>query len=113
MMSATRDRQVAELTVVLAEALPGHEHVNLAWRVVGPLLRAARAYGRLQELACSRELTGREVAREARLEREIRALVSPLAVTFGGDPRGFTVKVVLPSGRSNTWGNDGWGVPGS
>lgn len=38
-----------------------------------------------------------------------------LVVHFGGDPRGYTVKVKLPSGRYNTWGGaeDGWGVPNS
>ena len=30
---------------------------------------------------------------------------------FGGDPRGYTVKLHLPEGTSNTWGRDGYGVP--
>lgn len=32
---------------------------------------------------------------------------------FGGDPRGYTVKILLPDGSSNTWGGFecGWGVP--
>ena len=36
-----------------------------------------------------------------------------LPVAFGGDPRGFTVKLKLPSGASNTWGGseEGYGVP--
>ncbi len=27
------------------------------------------------------------------------------------DPRGYTVKLSLPSGRSNHWGGETWGVP--
>lgn len=32
---------------------------------------------------------------------------------FGGDPRGYTVKLLLPDGSYNTWGGFecGWGVP--
>ena len=31
----------------------------------------------------------------------------------GGDPRGYTLKMILPSGKYNTFGGkeDGWGVP--
>ena len=33
-------------------------------------------------------------------------------VKLGGDPRGYVVKLILASGRHNTWGGapDGWGV---
>ncbi|MFC5392647.1 hypothetical protein [Bosea vestrisii] len=33
-------------------------------------------------------------------------------VKIGGDPRGYVVKLILASGRHNTWGgaSDGWGV---
>lgn len=51
--------------------------------------------------------------REAQIERRIAELCAEIgiAVHFGGDPRGYTVKVQLPNGASNTWGRDGWGVP--
>ncbi|MCL8382074.1 hypothetical protein [Xanthobacter aminoxidans] len=32
------------------------------------------------------------------------------SVTIGGDPRGYVLRLVLASGRTNTLGNDGWGV---
>lgn len=37
-----------------------------------------------------------------------------IAVQFGGDPRGYALALLLPSGASNSWGGDpadGWGVP--
>jgi len=34
-------------------------------------------------------------------------------IVFGGDPRGATVKLVLPSGTCNDWGKEGWCVPNS
>lgn len=32
------------------------------------------------------------------------------SVAIGGDPRGYVLRLVLASGRTNTMGNDGWGV---
>ena len=34
-------------------------------------------------------------------------------LNLGGDPRGFAVKLILPTGRYNTWGGkeEGYGVP--
>ena len=32
-------------------------------------------------------------------------------VKFSGDPRGATVKLILPNGDTNDWGKDGWCVP--
>ena len=53
--------------------------------------------------------------RAHQLEKRMLAILKPYGfdVTFGGDPRGFTVKLKLPSGASNTWGGseDGYGVP--
>ena len=53
--------------------------------------------------------------RSAQLEKRMLAILKPYGfdATFGGDPRGFTVKLKLPSGASNTWGGseDGYGVP--
>lgn len=51
---------------------------------------------------------------EARIENLIRDICTAytLPVTFGGDPRGFTVKLHFSSGRFNSWGGreEGYGV---
>ena len=53
--------------------------------------------------------------REAQLEKRIRAIVAELGdgfgVVFQGDPRGCTVKLTVPSGRTNDWGREGICVP--
>lgn len=77
------------------------------------LMTLAREHGRLQELACSQEMPDDY---DTEIEAQIRDLcerVIGCRVKFGGDPRGYTVKVFLPSGRYNTWGgeSEGWGVP--
>lgn len=53
--------------------------------------------------------------REGQIEKRITTLASELGIVanFGGDPRGFTVKLQLPDGAYNSWGGkeDGFGVP--
>lgn len=47
-----------------------------------------------------------------RIERKISAnLPKGFAGVFNGDPRGSTVKIKVPSGRSNGWSNEGMCVP--
>lgn len=53
--------------------------------------------------------------RQASNDRRIKELCADfkVPVKLGGDPRGYTVKLRLPSGAYNTWGgaDDGYGVP--
>lgn len=88
------------------------------------ILRAARTIQRLAETACNRPLTEREERRHAAAVARIRKSLAELATwstdgrsvtiaEIGRDPRGYCVKLRLPSGKGNTWGGDecGWGVP--
>ena len=85
------------------------------------LCRAARTYGRLQVTACNRELTERERKRDESAAERINELVLQLPLVDGqfikadlnGDPRGATVKLILPDGRFDDWGGEGICVPGS
>jgi hypothetical protein len=82
------------------------------------IARLARTHARLQEAKCNRELTPSELARESQIERHIQELVAKLPPTgsgkhvapkFTGDPRGFTVRIVVPDDPhgGNTWGRGG------
>ena len=96
------------------------------------LCRHGKTYARVQEAICNgvewsqydtNESYNRRQARheawtekrEAQLEKRIRAIVAGLGAGFGvvmgGDPRGCTVKVTVPSGRTNDWGKEGICVP--
>lgn len=46
-----------------------------------------------------------------RTERRVHTLAARMGATvkFNGDPRGYVVKLTLPSGRYNTWGGKGEG----
>lgn len=57
----------------------------------------------------------RTVASQAKVDRceaRVSALLARhgLTATFNGDPRGFPFLIILPSGRSNSWGGVGWGL---
>lgn len=85
-------------------------------RDVVSLLWGSRALTRLAEAECNRGLSGREETREKALRARIAALVSEgydgLTPRFGGDPRGYVVKLVCRDGEYNTYGGaeEGWGV---
>jgi hypothetical protein len=80
--------------------------------------RLATTYTQIQELWCNEEMSDARRARverkEARLERAMlriagelpQASTGPCKVIFGGDPRGYSVKVQVPGAphTGNTFG---------
>lgn len=87
------------------------------------MLSLGAAYRRLQEKECNEgTLAGYDADLEKRTADQLKECAETLGVglKLGGDPRGFTVKVLFPldaDGRRpyNTWGGmeEGWGVPTS
>ena len=79
------------------------------------LIRQAHALDRLNEVECNRGLTPGETARQERLEKRVREIAADLglSVKFNSDPRGASVRLLLPcTKRYNTWGGEeeGWAV---
>jgi hypothetical protein len=75
------------------------------------LMRLAKKHHRLAEQACNEDVP--EDHRE-RCETAIRAVCAKMRgciPVFSGDPRGATVKLRLPSGRTNDWGGTGVCIP--
>ena len=91
------------------------------------ICRLAPTYARIQEAWCNGVEESQEAAlreREAELERRIADLVAnlphteegPIRVGFTGDPRGATIKLVLPGSLEryhDDWGRVGICVPGA
>lgn len=83
------------------------------------LMARATTAQRLSELFCSVEMSEAETARQERKDEVNDAAIEAICKAWGlkarldGDPRGYVVKLLLPSGRHNTWGGAecGWGVP--
>ena len=122
------DRQKFEDLVCTESALPWGDKRHFA-RLI---LRHARTYQHLQEDNCNgcgtyynepqeqfakrQDRFEKRVAhREEMIERRLREIASELgagfAIDFGGDPRGCTVKLKLPSGTNNDWERSAWCVP--
>ena len=101
-------------------------------RISELLCRHGKTYARIQEMVCNgvewsqydtNESFNKRQARheawtekrEAQLEKRMRSLIAELGAGFGvifqGDPRGCTVKVTVPSGKTNDWGKEGICVP--
>lgn len=103
-----------QFVTALCGALP-EERPHVVAVLADELMRLSRAHGRIQVNRCNRELTDREEKRDDRIEAKITELLTPYGIKpdFGGDPRGYTVKLHLPTKRYNTWGGaeSGWGVP--
>lgn len=133
MTAPRKDREefIAQLTHALPDVAP-----HLVEHYARMLMRNAATHGRLAVESCNghpihssphantdaARVSRLQQAWEARIKRQekacelrITAICQDLGLTpdFGGDPRGYTVKVQLPTGASNTWGGreDGWGIP--
>lgn len=81
--------------------------------------RLAADHKRLQEIACNLPVSEDEQraldAYETEVQDAITGLFAPYRITpvFSGDPRGATVKLRVPSGKTNDWGREGICVPWS
>lgn len=81
------------------------------------IFRLASTHGRLMTEKCNRQLTEREERKIENIRVRLAKVLGGTGIKLncGGDPRGYTIKLILPSGRYNTWGgaDEGWGVPNS
>ena len=88
-------------------------------RIADLIMRQGTTYGRLQEDSCNVEMNDRQLARHEKKEQQVEARVTVLAKQLGcvpdfqGDPRGHTIKLVVPSGNTDDWGRTGICVPTS
>ena len=105
----TREREEFVEALAREPALKGVRVVDLARK----LCRLATAHHRLAEVDCNYGLSAVEERKNRRIENQIKALCQSVHIDpiFSGDPRGTTVKLKLPSKRTNDWGNTGWCVP--
>src|SRR5262245_26820756 len=112
-MSLTRDK--FEFVAVLTRELPDHS-IAAVVELAQTVMRQGLRHGGLACALCDGvfDQDGYEL-RQSRIREKLSKLLRVLGigVTYGGDPRGYTVKLQFKSKRSNTWGDDGYGVPGS
>jgi hypothetical protein len=88
-------------------------------REIALLLRRSTAYKAIQEKWCNEPLSEKKEAyylkREKNIEQRITEFLATIDAkpTFGGDPRGATVKIICPDGFTDDWGHEGLCVPTS
>jgi hypothetical protein len=100
-----------ELAAVIATDFP---EPLAAPRIARLLLRDAAVIQRHAVNQCNRETSPQEDARARQAADRILTLLAVypgVGVMFGGDPRGYCVKLTLPSKRYNNWGGETWGIP--
>ena len=66
----------------------------------------------LFETACNRDLTAAEQNRVMAIKVAVTNIADTLGfkVRFNSDPRGGAIRFVLPSGKSNNWDGETWGI---
>lgn len=83
-------------------------------RVPCPATKGKRCLCDAPEVSGPHETVPRIAVRADRIEDRIdeHARDRGATATFSGDPRGYVVKLHLPSGRHNTWGGkeEGYGI---
>ena len=78
------------------------------------IMRYAATLQRLAETACNRELTKAEQRKQKTVKYRLSAIASArlgCVVKCHGDPRGSVVKIAVPDGYTNDWGQEGICVP--
>jgi hypothetical protein len=77
------------------------------------LMRQSHALHTLAEYDCNYGLDEKREKREKRIREAVTAELAPYGITpiFSGDPRGAVLKLNMPSGRTNDWGQEGIIVP--
>jgi hypothetical protein len=106
----TKTRDLAEFYAAMGQEYPG---VSGLAAILEELVRLSKRHAKLQERACNEEMP-EDYAVDAKCEARIRKLCEQLpgcVPVFSGDPRGVTVKLKVPSGRTNDWGGTGICVP--
>ena len=97
--------------VEFAWAMGRHSTATL-WHIQR-LMRTAATLQRLAIEHCNRELSELEQMKQSRATKRIHALCAEIGVkaTTYGDPRGCVVKIQVPDGYTNDFGNEGICVP--
>lgn len=106
-MSKAQRSEVVGFAVAMAQEFPTVAGLSA---MLEELMKLAKRHGRLQEKACNEQV---KEGHDAVCEKKITAVCERIGcgVIFSGDPRGCTVKVTVPSGRSDSWGGVGVCVP--
>lgn len=125
MTTKTQDREEFK-DAVINEIQPHISNLPTIKRILKSIMANSTTHGRLCLIDCNDGLTASEAAKmeaiESRLGFNLQDLnsfitdVDKIKMRMDGDPRGFTIKLILPrTDKHNTWGGSehGYAVPTS
>lgn len=109
-----RDSFVARMT---SEAqINPKQTISRVVSLITEILKLSKTHHKIQENQCNYQISKAQQTREKNIETRIIEIIKLLfkkrgGVIFSGDPRGATVKIILPSGYYDSWGGEGFCVP--
>lgn len=122
MVTATKswNAEVAQFAATLAREFPKASASQIGEIAVELLVKGKKLH-RAAEQYCNGDISeqvydhlcanvGKAIARVA---KECLDEAPALSWRTGSDPRGCTLKLILPSGRTDDWGGEGFCVPGA
>lgn len=123
MERASRKDREQFVSLIAQHSGPCTEHSSF-W-FARQLMRYGATLGRIAENQCNgyqtfnyewdEKASLRDEKKEQRIQKAVTELCQLFQCTpvFGGDPRGNTLKIVVPDGYTNDWGREGICVPTS
>lgn len=104
--------QVEFVTRIVTECGPG-VGTEQAGDAALRLMQLARKAQRYNLLHCNVGLTPKQEKASEKVDQEVSDIAQTLGIKVKsqGDPRGYAIRVYLPSGMSNSFAGDGYGVP--
>lgn len=115
MSKKARLNEYGEFYGVMCGNFAGKVGAQRAAEMATELIMLATQAQRYNLLACNGDLTDLQERRAHTIDQRACDLAVELGTTVRtcGDPRGYALKIILPSGAYNTWGGaaHGWGVP--
>lgn len=89
--------------------------MNDAFKYGLELMRLAKKKERYNLLYCNVGLSSYQEKKDGEVDNQVKDIAEKLhtSILIGGDPRGYALKILLPSGLYNTWGGveNGYGIP--
>ncbi len=110
-------KETGEFIALMAKELPNEWGGYAIERWCSRIMRVSTTLQRLAEESCNIEMNEKQAARHDRKDDQAEALAKRIlaevgmTALIGGDPRGAAIKIKVPSGKTNDWGQEGICVP--
>lgn len=111
-MTAKQTREAYQATESQFFKEAPHIKAGRMMEILDRLHRYEATLSRIGIAGCNRDLTAQEIKKEASTEVKVQEIMKELGFTAktGGDPRGYMIRIYLPSKRSNSFDGESWRI---